>query len=130
MIKKIAKVFILITIILALFCGCSSEVEKTLPVKTEHEITHVKYTAKVGGLFDQLEEVIELTYVSSDNKYITAKYSVAKVIIGNENKIVYVDEGNFWTCYCDYIMLTQKVYDTMIESTPKVISVKDEIELK
>ena len=129
MFRKLTKIFILAIIILTMFCGCG-EVEETLPVKTEHEITHVKYTAKVGGLFDQLEEVIELTYVSSENKYITAKYSVSQVIIGNENKIVYVDEGNFWTCSCDCIMLTQEVYDTMIESTPKVISIKDEIELK
>lgn len=129
MFRKLAKIFILVIIILTIFCGCG-EVEEPSIIRTEHQIKFVKYTADVGGLFEHLNETIELTYTNAKGERITTAYSTIYLVIGNENKIVYVNEGNIWNCYCEYIMLTQEVYDKMVSSSPMVMSIESEVNVK
>jgi hypothetical protein len=130
MFRKLKKIFILAIVILTMFCGCG-EVEEPSTIRTEHQIKYVKYTADIGGLFNEhLNETIELTYTNAKGERITTAYSAIYLVIGNENKIVYVNEGNIWNCYCEYIMLTQDVYDKMVSSSPMVVSIESEVDVK
>lgn len=119
--SKIIKTFGLILILIFVLCSC--EDKDTI---TEYEILYVKYLCVEDGVFNKsVDEDFLITYVDKNGKFETVYVdsdSVYEFTIGNENKIMSINEGRY-----DYhvkYMLTQDIYNKAISIAPKVLEVK------
>ena len=71
-----------------------------------------------------------MIYTNTRGERLATAYSAIHLVIGNKNKIVYVNEENIWNCRCEYIMLTQDAYAKMVSSSPMVVDIESEVNVK
>ena len=64
--KDLFKLCFFVVLFVATLIGCESESKNI----TEHKIIYARYTSALGGIFSNLKETLEVTYINKDGELV------------------------------------------------------------